>query len=135
MLTRGYTLTKGNQFIWHTTPGAFVFQPAFIVASFLSFVKHPFPEQFSWFATYVQRNPPSFDRPFHSRFFITHLFNRIPSHTICLSLCSYSAQSQSRLGLHPCCLITRRVQQLTLAVLSQTTNRATSVLLLPATTA
>jgi hypothetical protein len=62
------------------------------------FVKHPFPEQFSWFATFVQRHhqvlTPSFDLRF-----ITQLFNRTPSHTICLSLCSYSAQSQSRLGL------------------------------------
>jgi hypothetical protein len=30
----------------------------------VSFVKHPFPEQFSWFATSVQRNLPSFDPAF-----------------------------------------------------------------------
>jgi len=91
--------------IWHTTPGAFVFQTR-IHRRFIpvSFVKHPFPEQFSWFATFVQRHhqvlTPSFDLRF-----ITQLFNRTPSHTICLSLCSYSAQSQSRLGLKCACEI------------------------------
>lgn len=85
--------------IWHTTPGAFVFQPAFIVASFLCLLLNTLPlnsflDSPHLYSVITQVLTPSFDLRF-----ITQLFNRTPSHTICLSLCSYSAQSQSRLGL------------------------------------
>jgi hypothetical protein len=81
MLSRVDTLTIGNH-SWHTTPGAFVFSNPHS-SSFHScvFCLTPFPEQFSWFATSVQRHlqvlTPSFDLRF-----IMQLFNRTPSHTI-----------------------------------------------------
>jgi hypothetical protein len=97
MLSRGNTLTIGNH-SWHTTPGAFVFSnPHSSSLHSCVFCLTPFPEQFSWFATSVQRHPQVLTPPFDLRF-VMQLFNRTPSHTICLSLCSYSAQSQCRLG-------------------------------------
>ncbi len=61
MLSRGNTLTIGNYSYGIPHQAHLYFKPAFIVASFLClFVKHPFREQFSWFATSVQRNLPSF---------------------------------------------------------------------------
>jgi hypothetical protein len=58
-------IDERESLIWHTTPGAFVFHTR-IHRRFIpvSFVKHPFPEQFSWFATSVQRNLPKFDLAF-----------------------------------------------------------------------
>jgi hypothetical protein len=62
-------IDERESLIWHTTPGAFVFQTC-IHRRFVpvSFVKHPLPEQFSWFATSVQRNLPSFDLAFRPPF-------------------------------------------------------------------
>lgn len=97
MLSRGNTLTIGNH-SWHTTPGAFVFQTR-IHRRFIpvSFVKHLFLNSFLGSPHLYSVISQVFDPPIGPRF-VTHLFNRIPSHIICLSLCSYSAQSQSRLG-------------------------------------
>jgi hypothetical protein len=97
MLSRGNTDDR-EPLIWHTTPGAFVFQTR-IHRRFIpvSFVKHPSLNSFLGSLHLYSVISQVLTPPFGLRF-VTHLFNRIPSHIICLSLCSYSAQSQSRLG-------------------------------------
>jgi len=99
-LSRGNTLAIGNHSYGIPHQAHLYFKPAFIVASFLCLLLNTlslnsFLDSPHLYSVITQVLTPSFDLRF-----ITQLFNRTPSHTICLSLCSYSAQSQSRLGLN-----------------------------------
>ena len=102
ILSRSYSLTNGNHSYGIPHQAHLYFTPAFIVVSFLCLLLNtPFLNSFLGSPHLYSVISQSLTWPFGVRSFITHLFNRIPSHTICLSLCSYSAQSQKSSWLIP----------------------------------